>query len=194
MSTTTVETPASDAATTVETTEEPFDKERAMATIKTLREYEKEAKRLQGELDKRTKAESDAEAQRLKDDAKWEQLATAETAKREAAEAALEAERLKLRDRLAQAEVRTIATRLRFHKPEIAFRLIDTDKLEYDDDGMPTNAEAMLAELAKTDDYLVAKEDGARRGTPEATRGDTAGLSREERIAQEIASQRRRGR
>ena len=148
----------------VETTEEPFDKERAMATITKLREFEKENKRLKDDLEKRTKAEADAEAERLKADQKWEQLAESEKGKREAAEAALTAERLALRDRLAQAEVKAIAARLRFHKPEIAYRLIDTAKLDYDEDGNATNAETLLGELAKSDPYLIAGDDNGKRG------------------------------
>lgn len=61
----------------------------------------------------------------------------------------------KMKSLLTQYEVATAATRLGIVDPDAAVRLIDASKLEYDENGKPKNAEAVLKELIAQKPYLV---------------------------------------
>jgi type II secretory pathway pseudopilin PulG len=54
----------------------------------------------------------------------------------------------------------SVATRLGFRNPELAYRLVDRSAVDYNKDGRPTNVEALLAELAKSDPYLLKSAGG----------------------------------
>lgn len=76
-----------------------------------------------------------------------------------------------------QAAVSTVAAKLNFVNPTLAHRLIDPSSVTYDDDGKPTNVEALLKEIAKSDPYLVGRRavdagQGAGTGTGGLTMND----------------------
>lgn len=123
--------------------DEEFDKDRALATIKTQRAAEKklkgDLKALRDELKTlKTKDLPDAERQAA--------------ALREAEEKATKAEAA-----LQKSAVRTSAleeaVKLGFRSPALAYRLIDTDDVEWDGD-QPSNVRDLLKELLKSDPYL----------------------------------------
>ena len=155
-----------------------FDKERALATIRKLREKERAGVATQKQLDDalaRLKAIEDkdkSETERLAGQAQdaSEKLAAAE---RRAADLAL------------RLTVERTATKLGFHDPDDAFRLLDRKAVAMDDDGDPTNVETLLKDLAKAKPHLV-KADGADkkadRGTPTTPKPNGKALSPEELV------------
>jgi len=54
-------------------------------------------------------------------------------------------------------EMQTIATTLGIINPAIALRLVDMDKIEYDDSGHPTNVKKLLEAVLKENPYLVQR-------------------------------------
>lgn len=67
--------------------------------------------------------------------------------------------------------------------PDDAFRLLDKDAIEFDEDsGQPTNIEDLIKDLAKQKPYLVKRAPQAPEGPPETPKGtDTTKLSERER-------------
>lgn len=123
---------------------------------------EERADRLEREL-KETRAEAARNRRKAQD---------LETAQAKAAEAGMsELERAQAAQRAAEerataleAQVRTqgirsaaltAATKLGFRNPEVAYRLLDRDELEFTDEGEPKNVEALLRKLATSESYLV---------------------------------------
>lgn len=133
--------------------DEDFDKDRALATIRKLREGEKEAKATKKQLDdalERLKAIED------KDKTDAEKLAG--TAK-EASEKLTAAE-ARAQDLVIRLSVERTARKLNFIDEDDAYRLIDRKAVEMDDDGEPTNVEALLKKLAESKPHLVKSADG----------------------------------
>lgn len=66
----------------------------------------------------------------------------------------------------------TQATRLGYRNPDLAYRLLDANAVDYGPDGTPRNLEKLLTDLAKSEPYLLAQTDfgGGPRGT--AAKGD----------------------
>jgi F0F1-type ATP synthase membrane subunit b/b' len=58
--------------------------------------------------------------------------------------------------RLTQA-VSNVARSLRFRDPDDAFRYLDQDDLKFDDQGHPTNVDALLKEVVEKKKYLVGE-------------------------------------
>lgn len=92
-----------------------------------------------------------------------------------------------LEQRLRQREVRdtvtTAALRLGFHDPEDAWRLLDSDALELDEDGEPKNVEPLLKKLAERKPHLVkangsGSADFGPRGNGASNSGDMNALIR----------------
>lgn len=77
------------------------------------------------------------------------------------------------RAKIAQMTVQIEAQRLGIVDPEVAATLISA-RLEFGDDGAPTNAEALLKDLAKSKPYLV----GQPTQQPPATAGGATNPSR----------------
>lgn len=129
-----------------------FDRERAMATIARLREFEKKAKTQEREL------ESLKAKQKEREEAELGELERSKRRVAELEEAAKQsqAERRELRTRMA---IEREAGRLGFRKVEYAHRLIDQDALEYDDEGTPSNVKELLEALAKDDPLLLAQSE-----------------------------------
>lgn len=132
---------------------EEFDAERAMATIKNLRELEKRLTSENKKLAEKAKTYEDA------------QLSDAEKKDKRLGE--LEAENTTLRSR-SQAIALTYEARLAAHElgivdPDAAVKLADWDTVEYGEDGKPTNARSILEALVAAKPYLVKPA-----GAPEA--------------------------
>jgi len=127
--------------------EEEFDKARAMRTIQELREKEKEgkatAKRL-AELEAKFNAEETA---KLTETEKLKVEATKAAQKLAALEAQLKA------TRAAQA-IERAAIKANVD-PELASTLVKPDALTFDENGDPTNAAAVMADVVKKWPHIV---------------------------------------
>lgn len=129
----------------------PFDKERALATIKKLRETERLSKTQAKELeDLRTRVKASDDA-KLSDQERTAAAATAEKERADKAETALRQERI-------ERHVERAATTRNFHDPDDAYRLIDHAAIEFDADGKPTNVDALLDALVKAKPHLAKAE------------------------------------
>lgn len=133
--------------------DDDFDKPRAMATIKQLRDREKvmrdqlkELDALKAEQKKREDAEK-SEAERLKD-----QLAEAE---RKHIDIQRELQETRNRQAIERAAVKAGAA-----DPDDVFRLLDPAHFETDDTGALTNATKLVEDLLKAKSYLVGKSSG----------------------------------
>ena len=62
-----------------------------------------------------------------------------------------------MQERIVGYEIQLQASRLNIIDPDAAVKLLDWTQLEYDEDGVPTNAAKVLADLAKAKPYLVAQ-------------------------------------
>lgn len=93
----------------------------------------------------------------------------------EQAEKAHEAERAARRqDRLQMASF-TAARKLGFRNPDIAYRLLDVDDIDFGDDGNAKNVETLLEKVAKAEPYLVNSATdfgGGPRGKPPTSADD----------------------
>lgn len=63
-----------------------------------------------------------------------------------------------------EASVTATANRLGFRNPGLAVNLLNRQAVEFDADGKPTNVEALLAEIAKAEPYLLRGQGGADGG------------------------------
>lgn len=142
-----------------------FDKDRAMATIRQLREKEKAGKTTAKEL-----ADARQKLKEIEDAGKTETERLAATAK-ETGEKLTVAEK-RSQDLAVQLHVERAARKLNFIDDDDAFRLIDRTAITMDDDGNPTNVEALLTALAKSKPHLVKPEsdgNGNKPPTPRST-------------------------
>lgn len=153
--------------------DDDFDKPRAMATIKQLRERERATKEQLKELDtlkaqqkKRDDAEK-SESDRLK-----EQVAESE---RKATAA-----QQKLTETQNRIAIERAATKANASDPDDVFRLLDPTDFELDADGNVTNAEKLVTDLIKKKPYLAGKPNGTS-GVPATPRG-AAPAGRDEQV------------
>jgi hypothetical protein len=163
--------------------DDDFDKDRALATIRKLRENEKATKAQLKELDDlraKVKAAED------KDKTEAERLAGAN---KETADKLTAAEQ-RAQDLAIRLSVERAARKLGFIDEDDAYRLIDRKAVELDDDGEPTNVDALLTALAKSKPHLV-KADGdekkppaAQKGTPTTPKPNGKAPTRDELIAE----------
>lgn len=131
-----------------------FDKERAMATIRKLRAFEKDAKeaaKLRKEVERLTKAEDDrkkadmTEVERLK-------------AEKGELEGKLSAAQQEAKERLLHSTVTSEAYKANFADPEDAWRMIDHSKVVVGDDGKVTGADEEIKALMTSKPYLLKKQ------------------------------------
>lgn len=159
--------PATDApADNSSDTEEPYDRDRAMATIQNLRKFEREAKAAQKRLAELEAAEQ-ARAQA--------DLSETEQAKQraEAAEKKLLEVEQRHQQTLIRSAVEMAATRLKFHDASDAYRLADLTAVVVDDQGAVTGVNEALKALASTKPHLLMADtptapniNSGRPGTP----------------------------
>lgn len=82
-----------------------------------------------------------------------------------------------LRTQAIQGAALTAATKLNYRNPELAYRLLNTSELEFDEaTGAPKGVERLLRELATAEPYLVKPQagdygGGSRGGSPDAEPG-----------------------
>jgi len=150
--------------------DDEWDPERAMSTIRKLREVEKTSKRQVKELQAKLKKLEEAEAKRQEQEMSALERAQAELAEAQTRADQLETELLDLRlkqafaDAIAGAELQFVDPKAR----EAAF-LLALPELEVDDDG--SNAEQVVKALKKEHGYLFGSKargapniDGEKRG------------------------------
>jgi len=114
-----------------------------------------EAKKLRSEAQNLRKRLKDFE--KAEQDAKDAQLSEVERAKKQYSDLQAQHETYKLQaqDRIVRSEVQMQARELGIINPGVAAKLINWAELEYDDDGMPTNAKQLLENLVKNEPYLA---------------------------------------
>lgn len=81
-----------------------------------------------------------------------------------------------VQSKLIRSEIRTAAADLGFTDPADAISLINRSELEYDDDGVPSNAKALLEKLAKAKPYLLKSTGQSNK--PTSTAGGATSPSR----------------
>lgn len=136
-------TPASSGATPPAAT---LTLEEALKKIAELEHAHKNAReqadRHAKSLSKYEQAQKEAELAKLSETEKL----TAQHSELQAKHAELER---RYQERVISAEVQLQAANLGIRHPEKVFRLIDTSELEFDDDGAPKNAKALVEKLLK---------------------------------------------
>lgn len=168
------QTPA--APTSQAPAEEPFDRDRAMRTIETLRQQEKEAKRLARELE-----QAQARLKAIDD----EKLSETERLSKKTAEleAALQAERDRSRDMAIRVAIEREAHKHGAVDAEVIVALVDRNAITLDDDGEVKGAGKAVKDLLDAKPFLKAgtPAGGAIPNTPRPA-GQT--LTREQQIEQ----------
>lgn len=155
-----------------------FDKDRALATIRKLREAEREGKATKKQLDDalaRLKAIED------KDKSETERAA----AQAQEATAKLTAAEQRAQDLAIRLAVERAARKLDFIDEDDAYRLIDRSAVEMDASGDPQNVEGLLKDLAKAKPHLVKSENGSNgttRSVPATGRANGTQPSRDEAV------------
>lgn len=138
--------------------EDDFDKDRALATIRKLREGEKAAKATQKELEQiraQLRAHEDAKLSEAERIAKQLETLQSQVAAKEAREAELTKS---LQEQALRFEVVNEAAKLQIVDPEAAYKLLDLSAIERDDDGRPVNVAKALKDLVKAKPYLVPQQ------------------------------------
>ncbi len=167
----------------------PFDAARAQRTIDALRDELKGHRGTAKERDDLKK-----KLQEIEDAGKSElERATAKATDEEQRRTAAEQKAAELVLRLT---VERTATKLGFHDPDDAYRLLDRRAVETDDEDEPTNVEKLLADLAKQKPHLVKADDTkkAERGTPGTPKPNGKVPTASEKTQEEVSRLRATGR
>ncbi len=141
------------------TTTEPQAGE-SQKTTKSADDYERIIADLRKEnAGHRTKLKSFEDAEKQRQEA---ELSEKEKLEKRLAEAQREREQTLTRaqERITASEIRAAAADLGFADPQDAARLLDRSELEFDEDGTPKNARALLEKLAKAKPYLLKQQAG----------------------------------
>lgn len=134
-------------------------------------------KQLRGEAAANRKKAAELEA-KLKE-RETADLSELEKAQREAKDATekLTATETRARARLAKSEVVAAATKLKFHDPAAAYKLI-SDDVEFDDEGEPKNVAKLIEQLAKDKPWMVDAGVKTSPANPGGGSGGGSGNSR----------------
>ena len=97
------------------------------------------------------------DADKLTETERWQKQATELQSKYDSDTTALV-------ERIVGYEVERQAAKLGIIDPEAAAQLLDWDALEYDENGTPINAEALLKDLLKSKPYLAGRQAGMSVG------------------------------
>lgn len=155
--------------------EESFDKDRALATIRKLRETERAAKAQAKEYEALKAKVQEHETAQLSEKEKADKRADEAEKKAQAAETRVKTVSLR-------ASVERHAHKLNVIDDDAAYRLLDLTAVEYDDNGEPQNVEALMKVLVKDRPYLVAPE--GKNGVPATPKPtDSKALSEAEQAA-----------
>lgn len=133
-----------------------FDRDRALATIRRLRDQEKTLKAQVKDADALRKRVQEIED---KDKSEVERQAS----RAQEAQAKLTAAEQRAADLMLQMSVERAARKLGFIDEDDAFRLLDRKAVTLDDDGEPTNVDALLKDLAKAKPHLIAADDAGQK-------------------------------
>lgn len=150
--------PIDSKSTPAATADEPLG-DTGLAALKREREQREAAEKSARELARKLKVYEDAEKTESE---KTSERITALEAERDALVAARREDTLRLAASAA-------ARKLGFKNPDLAFRLVASGSVEYDEKGQPKNVERLLEDLAKADPYLTTTTGdwgGGPRGTP----------------------------
>lgn len=101
-----------------------------------------------------------------------------------AAQDRAEAAEQRVRATATRAAVEREARKLEIIDEDVAYRLLDHDKIEYDADGVPMNLETMLKDLVKVKTFLVGKPDEGKKGVPGSPKGDGTAKTKAEVVEQ----------
>ncbi len=157
-----------------------FDKDRALATIKKLRDQERAAKAEQKALKERLDALESADKKRQDADRSETEKAAARAEEALAKLAELEKKAQDAEGRLRQIQVdqaiERAATKHGARNPAVVAKLLDRDRLEIEDDGTVGNAEELVKKLLHDEPYLVGESNGDARhtGVPASPRSSGA--------------------
>ncbi len=156
--------------------DEPFDRARAMDTIAKLRDFEKQAKAQQRELDALRAEKKKADDAQLSEAEKWRK--EADEARARVAE--LETER---QAQTVRAAIERAAQQAGIADTDAAYRLIDLADIQTDEQGRVTNAETLVKKLLTRPLFQqhAASVANAARGTSGTTGGVIGGESYAER-------------
>lgn len=166
--------------------EDEFDKDRALATIKTQRESEaaakKEAAEARAEL-KVMKDQQEADRKKAEADASAKLSAEEQQAKKIAElEQKLTDGDVAARARIAKAALKAAAAAGGAVYPADVPALVDITKVKFDRDGEPTNADDLVEDLKKSRPALFSeRKPGSGDGGPRGP-GSSATKSMDERI------------
>ena len=101
------------------------------------------------------------------------QMTEAEKLKKSADEATQKAQaaEARLRETVTRLEVERQARKLGIVDEDAAYRLLDTSAITFDDDGKPSNIEALLTDLVKAKPYLAAQQATSQISATNPARG-----------------------
>lgn len=136
-----------------------FDKDRALATIKKLRDQEKASKAQLRELETlKAKQKERDDAEKSEADRLKEQIAELE---RKATVAEQQLTETRNRQAIERAAIKAGAA-----EADDVFQLLKSKDFELDDGGNITNADKLVTDLLKAKPYLVGKQTNGVPGTP----------------------------
>ena len=165
------ETPAG-GETPSTTAEEPFDKDRAMATINNLRGFEKTAKAQEKQIAELTQKLTAYENEKLTEQQRLQKSAQEAAERASSLEAQLKADRMTL-------AIEREARKLNIIDPEMAALAIQS-KVSYDAEGKPENVGDLLTQLVKDKPFLVGQSQQPQQpATPPGAGGSSTNPSRD---------------
>lgn len=122
----------------------------------------------------RERAEREAAETKAREQGEYQKLAESEKARADKAEADRVALEARTRDRITKTEVRAAAVGLNAVDPDDVYALLDKSKVEYSDDGEPTNIAALVKTLLEAKPHLVAgASSGGTMPIPRTPNGST---------------------
>ncbi|HMN12582.1 MAG TPA: hypothetical protein PKD55_09690 [Bellilinea sp.] len=140
-----------------------FDRERAMATIRKLREHEREARELRKKVAEYEQAESARKAAEMSESEKQAAALKAAQEQAQAAEAKAAAAAERANEALMRSAVMLAAQG--FNDPLDAWRFVERESLAVAEDGTVSGVEKAVKALAEAKPYLL-KSEKSSLGTP----------------------------
>ena len=166
----TSETDTSETGETPGTTKTPASVDDALKEIDNLKSALKKARSDSTKHWSKAKELDDLkaklEADKLTETERWQKQATDLQSKYDSDTSALT-------ERIVRYEVERQAAKIGIIDPDAAAQLIDWDALEYDEDGTPKNADALLKDLLKSKPYLAGKTQASAGGATNPSRAQS---------------------
>lgn len=111
----------------------------------------------------RKELQAEAERERKKEAEQFRPLFEEAQQKLDEAEAEKQSIEEQWRTKLIRSEIKVAAATHNFIKPDVAYKLIDLEAVDFDDDGEPANIEELVKSLAEEHPYLVQSDTDKRR-------------------------------